>query len=271
MRIAFNAMPVVKFMDDIENEQLPFAVSLALTRTAEAARRAVIQEFKQKFDRPKPSTINETKGPLYLKTASKRKFPNDFAEVRIKDTPQLKGVPAIAYLGHHVNGGPRISKRMELQLRSAGVLMPGDYAIPGAGARMDRYGNMSQGQVQEVLSAMQAQRLSYMNSKKEQWKGIKAIRMNPKLGQYFVAYRGRPHTRHLAEGIWQRYGRNNWQVRPVLIFVKSPPTYRPRIAWDQINQGVARFRFPVEFRAAMKRAVETARVMPNPLVTRRAA
>lgn len=266
MKIAYSALPVLKLIEDMDRSQIPFAASLAMTRTAEAARRAVLEEFRRKFDRPKPSTLNERSGPLYVKTASKSKFPDDFAEVRIKDTPQLKGVPALSYLHHHVRGGARVPKRFELNLRSAGVLMPGYFAIPGSGARIDRYGNMSQGQVQEVLSSMRAQRLTEMNSGVSRVRGHRKIANNPKLGDYFLALRGRNKTRHLAEGIWQRYGRRKWSVRPVLIFVKDAPVYRRRIPWDSIMQGTARFRFAGEFRAAMKHAIETARVVPNPVV-----
>jgi hypothetical protein len=271
VRFEFNAEPVERMIQDVERYHLPFAASLALTNTAKAARRAVLKEFEQKFNRPKPSTTHETKGPLFVKVAKKEKFPNDYAETRIKDTPQVKGDPALVYLYHHVHGGTRALKRLELRLRSAGVLHRSDYAIPGQGARFDRYGNMSSGQVQEILSAFQGQRLPEMNSPVTQKTGKRWVKNNPKQADYFLARRARRKTMHLAEGIWQRYGRKKWQVRPVLIFVRRAPNYRARVAWDEINQGIGRFRFPVEYRAAMKFALETARVMPNPLTTKRVA
>ena len=265
MKIEFNDKPLKRALTAIETSQLPYAGSLALTKTAQAARRLVIEEFKTKFDRPKPSTVNETSGPLYVKTASKNKWPNDYAEVRIKDAPLPKGDPALVYLYHHVKGGPRVSKRLELQLRSAGVLFPGYFAIPGSGARMDKYGNMSQGQVQEILSAFRAQKLEYMNTTVVRKVGKRTIRNNQKLADYFVAYRGGSKTAHLAEGIWQRYGRNKWEIRPVLIFVHGAPQYSARIRWDQIVRGAAQFIYPQILRVALDHAIATIRPDRNPL------
>ena len=50
--------------------------------------------------------------------------------------------------------------------------------------------------------------------------------------RYFVSY-GRLRGQHLAPGIWAAQGTHGVDVRPVLMFVRTP-TYRPRISMDRI-------------------------------------
>lgn len=245
--------PVTAWMTDIQKQQLPYASALALTRTAQYARRQVIAEMRRDFDRPKPITVNEERGPLYLKTASYKRA-NDYAEVRIKDT-SFKSDPPLAWLSPEVRGGARIEKRSEYLLRKAGLLPNGYYAVPGAGARMDKYGNMSTGQVQQILAALGGSRDTQQNA------SVRSKARNKAIGTYFLASRTRRATSHLAEGVWQRSGLAT--VKPVLVFVKGAPRYRKRISFFETCDQVARFRFPIEFHVAMKQAIATARVVPS--------
>lgn len=268
MKVVFDFKPVYDQLSQLELQQLPYAHTLALNNTAEYARRAELQEFRRQFDRPKPSTLNEKAGPLRIKYAKRGLYPNDFAEVRVKDTPQVKGEPALVYLSHNIHGGRRAEKRSESLLRRAGILFPGYYTVPADGARFDQYGNMSAGQMQEILSAVGAQRDALSNFKGRTLKDAyrKQRRMRSAAAKYFVAYRSRQQTRHLAEGIWQRFGNSDWEVRPVLLFVKGAPRYKKRIRWEETAMGVARMRFPIEFHQAMKYALATAKVKPNTLL-----
>lgn len=262
MRVVFDFKPAYALLSDVQLKHLPYAHSLALNNTAEYARRAALDEFKRKFDRPKPSTVSEKNGPLRIKYAKRQLYPNDYSEVRVKDTPQVKGDPALVYLSHNIYGGRRAEKKSEGLLRRAGVLLPGYYAVPADAAQYDAYGNMSAGQMQQILSAVGAQRDALSNFKGRTLKDAyrKQRRMRAATATYFVAYRGRPKTKHLAEGIWQRYGKSAWEVRPVLLFVKGAPRYKKRIRWEEIALGVGRMRFPIEFHLAMRHAIATAKV-----------
>lgn len=268
MSVRFDFKPVYGLFNDIEKRQLPYAHSLALTNTAMFARRAMLDEFKRQFDRPKPSTLNEKSGPIRVKSASVSKYPNDYSEIRVKDQKQVKGDAALVYLSHQIHGGRRAEKRSEGLLRRAGVLLPGYYMVAGEGAVYDAYGNISPGQMQQILSAVGAQRDALANFKGRTLKDAyrNQRRMRAKTASYFVAYRGRSKTKHLAEGVWQRYGKSEWEVRPVLIFVKGAPRYRRRIRWNEIALGVGRLRFPIEFHNAMKYALARAKVQPSSLV-----
>lgn len=265
MRVVFDFKPAYAFFSDIQRRQLPYAHTIALNKTAEYSRRAVIAEFRRKFDRPKPSTVSEKSGPLRIQYAKKERYPTDFSEVRVKDYKQVKGDPAIVYLSHNIHGGRRAEKRSEALLRRVGVLLPGYYVVPADSAVYDAYGNISPGQIQQILSAVGAQRDSLANFKGRTLKAAyrNQRRMRAASATYFVAYRNRPKTKHLAEGIWQRYGKSEWEVRPVLLFVKGAPRYKKRIRWEEIGSSVGRMRFPIEFHLAMRYAIATAKVPPS--------
>lgn len=267
MRVIFDFKPVYTMLNQVEKLHLPYAHTLALNKTAEYGRRAALDEFKRQFDRPKPSTLSERTGPLRVRYAKRQRYPDDYSEVRVKDQPQYKGDPALVYLSHHIHGGRRAEKRSESLLRRAGVLPAGWYAVPADGAVYDAYGNMSVGQLQQILSAVGAQRDALSNFKGRTLKDAyrRQRRMRAATANYFVASKTRPQTKHLAEGIWQRYGNSQWEVRPVLLFVRNAPRYRKRIRWEQIALSTGQMRFPIEFRLAMKHAIATANVEKNTL------
>lgn len=274
VNVRVDTQPVDRYLTDINREHVPFASAIALTKTAVYARQQIIAEMPRVFDRPKPSTVNETRGPLYLKTADYRKLKagiNDYAEVRVKDTPQVKGDPALVYLSHNIRGGARVEKRSEALLRRAGILNKGQFAVPGSGARLDRYGNMSSGQVQQILAALGASRETRQNTR---YRGSGVIDSRGKdhsrsvqtQRDYFIANRNNPRTAHLPEGVWQRYGRSRFAIRPVLIFVQGAPRYRRRLRFFEIGESVAQYRYPREFHLAMRHALATAKVQPNRLL-----
>lgn len=244
---------------------MPYASSLAMTRTAQYAIKQIIKEMNRQFDRPKPSTVDEKRGPLYLKTASTSRWPNDYAEVRVKDAPLPKGVSPLTWLSHNLRGSIRPSKRGEDLMRKSGILPSGWYYVPGEGARMDKYGNISAGQIQQILAALKSSRDSLQNTRYGNEgityrKGNTSSRSANQQKKYFLANKTSNKTKHLEPGVWQRYGRKDWQVKPVLIFVKGAPRYKRRIKFFDIAAQAAQYRFKLELKLAMSQAVRTARV-----------
>jgi hypothetical protein len=71
--------PQVKRLLDAQQRQMPFAVALALTRTAQDVKRAEQAEMRGVFDRPTPFTLNS----LFTKPATKQSLE---ARVWVKDT-----------------------------------------------------------------------------------------------------------------------------------------------------------------------------------------
>lgn len=263
MRLSVKAdlSPVFDLLSDLEREQLPFAASIAMTRTAENARKIQIEDMSRALDRPKPSTVNERSGPIYVKTASKAKWPDDYAEVRVKDRPSGRGDPAIVYLSHNIHGGARVSKRSENVLRELGILPSGHYVVPPRGSPdLDRYGNIRKGVMNELLAA-----LGSRNARRVQKKRLsgKALEKSSRT-EYIVASRDDPETRTLPPGVWRRKP-NARRLEPVLIFVRGAPTYRRRIRFYEKAEEAARLYFEQEFDVQMRRAIASRKVRPNPL------
>lgn len=101
-------------MTELERRQLPFATALALTRTAQAAQRAVVRELPSAFDRPTPFTQRG----VAVKAATKQTLE---AEVFVRPIQA-------AYLALQEAGGTREPKKRAL-------------VIP-AGIRLNQYGNI---------------------------------------------------------------------------------------------------------------------------------
>lgn len=217
------------------NKQLRFATAVALTKTAVEVRKDLQAEQRRVFDRPKPWTLNS----MYVKPATKQILE---AHVGHKDFAP-KGTAAGKYLQPQIEGGQRPLKRFEKLLQARGLLPAGMYAVPGKGVRLDQYGNMSVGQLQQVLSNLGAQFDAYQNTPRVNAKGKRSQK------RYFAA------TISGTPGIWERLPAG---VRPVIVFVRSP-SYRQRYDFFGVAQRSAERHLPRQADAAIRRAMETVR------------
>lgn len=237
---------MVAALDDIQKKQLPFAMALSLTRTVQAAAAEVRDVMPLVFDRPTGFTLNS----LYIKPAKKDE---QEAYVRIKDEAlKNEGVraagrlsKALSWLSPQVIGGPRLSKSSENLLRNAGVLPKGMFVVPGAGARLDRFGNISRGDMQRILSVLKAQRDPQQRTTTRSRKRNRTIR------QYFAI----TTAGHLPLGVYRREGP---KVLPVLVFVRQPQ-YTKRLPFYEVTQEAFRRYWPIAFKNALERALASAR------------
>jgi hypothetical protein len=143
-----NIDKIVREMRGLSKSKVPIAAAKALTFTAERVQAAEKAELERVFDRPTRWTLNS----VFKRSATTSRL---FARVWIKDEAS-SGVPASKYLPVHIDGGNRPHKRFEKALIHYG-LMPADmYAVPGRRARMDGNGNISRGQIVQILSALGA-------------------------------------------------------------------------------------------------------------------
>jgi hypothetical protein len=217
-------------------EQIALATAKALTFTAERVQTAEKQEMQRVFDRPTQFTINS----LYLRGATPFRLEAKvwFRDLRYK----------AHYLIPQIAGGDRNLKRFEKFLQSAGKLPVGMYAVPGAGARLDQYGNMSRGQIVQVLSALRALPEAGYLANKTRRTGARRNRVTDLL---FV---GRPHP-GWPMGVWQRQGL--MRLKPILIFVRAP-RYSKRFDFYGVANSVADREFPAILDRELKRANGTA-------------
>lgn len=228
--------------------QLPFALALALTRTAEAAKVGVQQEMRQVFDRPTPFTLDA----LRVQPATKSK---PEAAVFFKDRGGKGLTDAKTRYGHQVFGGQRALKRMEARLRRIGLLGVSEEAVPGQAAKLDGYGNMSRGQIVQILSWFEAfgeagfSANSTAATRAKRAKGTRSRR-----GERFFLKRDRP-----GRGIYRavRTGFGD-VIQPVLMFV-SRSKYKPRLNFEGVVLRTSHQQFGRWFESALEQAVRGAR------------
>lgn len=225
--------------------QFSYANALALTRTAMKVRDAVKAELPHVFDRPTRFTLNS----LFLRGATKAR---QEALVWFKDTGDAS---AGEYLKPQVFGGTRPQKRFEKRLQNAGIMPPGWVAVPGKGAKIDSYGNMSSQQLVQLMSVLRAQLDPQQNITDRSAKRAKA---SGKSRDYFVsgprvAARA-PNGGRLPFGVYQRIG---GKVLSILFFVPQAK-YSQRLDFFGIAERTARVEYPVQAQAAWRRAIQSA-------------
>jgi hypothetical protein len=231
----------------VPREQLPFAISLALNRTAQDARQSIRSDIARAFDRPTPFTLNSVE----IRPATKR---NLEVEVWLKDDMEGPGTPS-HYLAPQMFGGERRLKRFERALQARGLLPAGMFIVPGQGAKLDAYGNISRGQIMQILSALGAAE-QYSGYSANRTADSVARRGKRKLPEFFV---GRPARGKGPLGIWQRFHFGfGGAIKPVMIFVRKP-RYTSRFDVYSTVDEVAHQQFLGHLERAVAEAVRTAR------------
>ena len=240
-------------MKSLSGRQLAEATSKALNDTGFQARRAMRAEFRRAFDRPTayilsaPKVVPATPAKLavvILPTNQVTATPGKGGKV---------GVDQQAILQAQELGGSRRDKKSEVVLRRAGILQAGYQTVipatpfPGSD---DGHGNLRGAFLQQLLSYLQlfGEQGYSANMKPRARSRLQRGREAPgpmqpgkvhrgKGRRYFVSYgrlRGN-RSSHLAPGIWAAMGTHGADVRPVLMFVRTP-SYQPRIAMDRVAQ-----------------------------------
>lgn len=231
---------LTKTLTQIEREQIPFATAVALTKTAQKVQAATVNEMRTKFDRATPYTLKS----LRVQPATKR---NLSAAVFLKDQTFGKNRLSMAQIiGHQFAGGGRATKAIEYWLMRSGLISDGEFVAPGEGAKLDRYGNMSRGQIIQILSQLKIHPDPYAFKSKS----AASKRSVKKAGTLFWSRGGR-----LPRGVWIRAGDG---VRPILIVVRRPH-YKRLIDMERIAKQVVRAELDGEFSAAIENALRTAR------------
>ncbi len=240
VKVTHNFGDVIRMLDDVQRKQVPFATAKALTLTAKNAEKAVYAEMRQKFDRPTPMTMKS----LRTKPATKRDLT---AMVYLKDqSAGGKSRSMLEVIGHEFSGGDRNRKRLELWLQRAGLISQGEFVAPGQAVKLDQYGNMSRGQIQQIMSQLRLGLDPYS------WKSksARSTRNVKRAGEMFWSRGGR-----FPRGVWMRAGAS---VKPILIVV-SKPHYKQRIDMDKIARRVIARDFDGLFARSMSEAMRTAR------------
>ena len=161
------------------NRRFNAGLATALTRTAAAVRQAQQAEIRDVFDRPTPRTL----GAIYLQAA---KADNLQAAVGVA-TEEFSGNAPIKWLRWQIGGGLRTAKGFERRLISAGAMPSDMLAVPGRFARLDAFGNISAGQIRQILSQLRIEPFSGATSALPRiGVGDKRLLANARRGSGFV-------------------------------------------------------------------------------------
>ncbi len=240
-----------QFPDAIE-KQARYAMSRSLNAAAHAAAQATAKEMGIVFDGPTSWVLKSVR---YVK-ARKEKLQ---ATVDFDFWGNKQGVTVSHVLRAEIFGGRRKLKRHEVALQRAGILPPGMAIVPGDAARMDKNGNMSSGQIVQIMSWFKAfGEQGYSSNMRDG--GKRLGRDNKRTGArgfaYFVLKKKRGK---LPPGVYQRFKLGlGYAVKPVMIFVPIP-SYRRRLDFYGVAERAAIKEFHAQFPKMMEEAKRTAR------------
>ena len=230
----------------IPAKQLPFAQSLIANRMAQVVKSNELAVMKARFDRPTPFSLNS------LKLTPGRKGKPE-ARVWFKDWAP-KGTPADKYLRPEAFGGERSQKRSERALIARGYMTKTQYLVPASAARLDAYGNVSRGQVVQILSALRAFNQSGHNANATN--SARSMRNQARSGANKLFF----GTVDGQAGIWQRvqsaFGAG---VKPVMIATDGSPKYRVRLPFFAIAENTIAANYERVATKAIDEVLATAR------------
>lgn len=208
---------------------IKWAFVIGATRTAKQMAAALKAEMPKSFDRPTPFAIRSIgwKGATLDNPVAKVGFGiNAFARSARTDWARPE-----------VHGGKRNAKALESKISA---LVGGGpwFVMPGGAAKLDRYGNLSAGMIQQVLSDLGIQSDTAQNA-------TDRSRKRNRRSRYFVMKRGGAPI-----GIAVRDGRG--KVSMALILTRTQPTYKPAYRMMEVGKKIVDDVFPVEVHKAFR-------------------
>lgn len=219
-----------------ERQQLPFATSVAINRVGLKVKNAIKGTMQVSFNNPTPYTLNS----LMLIPSTKS---NLTAVVKFKDSSS-NGTPQSSFLSPEVFGGVRAAKPSELLMQAKGVLPSGMGWVPGAGAKLDAYGNMSRSQIFNVMAAIKQMGANVAS---------KPTRSSKKSAKFAsTIFVGKPAGGRLPLGVYQQTGEG--KLIPLMLFVDMPH-YSIRLPFADVSSTVYTTSFQNEFTQALREAL----------------
>ncbi len=231
-------------------DQVPYAMARAMTKTAQDVRTAEREQMVSVFDRPTPYTLRG----LRIWAARKNAL---IARVGFIDDGSSRS--AGKYLQYQIFGGHRKTKGFERALYNAGVMPEGWVAVPGKGARLDRYGNISGAQIVQILSAFRTFTADGFAMNRTT-RSIKE--RGEKLRDFFVSgpvvAAKAPNGGRLPFGVWERRSRKGSRGRIVNILMFVPEAkYDKRLKFYETARATVQDRWSTNMQAAMVDAIAT--------------
>lgn len=246
---------LVNGLNNLQREQLPTVMVTTLNQLAHVAKNKVVAEMGIVFDRPTPYTLNS----MNVVDAKETRLQ---AKVTPKDAMRLN--PDQHYLNPQVEGGQRWFKKFEARLYKKGILPVGYFTVPSAaGAKFDSYGNMSKGQIVQILAYFDAfGDAGFRSNMGQKGRAKLAKGTRNKLGYAYFSVQ--PGSGRLAPGIYMRLTLHDGQgqgaataIRPVLLFVRNV-NYKRRLNIERIADETYDRYFEMYFSGNLRHAFNSA-------------
>jgi len=225
---------IERALTQLQRKQVPFARTLAMTWTAQDVQRVQRMSLRVRLNAPTRRTLNSVR----VKPATKRE---QSAYIWIKDDSP-KGTAPIKYLEPLIYGTRRNFKRHEKALHRLGLLPAGWYTVPGEGARLNRFGNLTGAMYSKILSDLKASPDAHQNRNSEK-----------KRARFFILRSGGKPV-----GVYERTGKKRGSIRSILHFVPTKPSYSKTLPFFNIAEGVSSRQFAPNFERALAQALSTA-------------
>lgn len=173
------------------------------------------------------------------------------ATVALRTDTAGAALPYAKALGHLFTGGQRKYKKIEGWLRGHRLLPANLTIAPGAGMPLDKFGNMRQAALTEMLGVVGNQRTNLRVYRRTgRGKVQKAV-------GYFVALPGDKSGHH--PGIYKRIETGTSSaLKPMVLYVR-PVTYRRFLDLDRLGREVVAKTFEPAFDAELAKALASAR------------
>lgn len=172
---------VQQMLDRLAKQDVPKATALILNDLATKVADSTKELMVSRFDRPTPWTLGSFK--VVKATQSNLVAKVDYNRRR-------------NFMQTQVDGGPRGRKSGESLLMNKGLMTADQMYVPRYGARLDDYGNMSRGQISQIMSFFRA--YTGKNARNNRAAGAASLRS----GMQFFAITQPGHG--LKMGIYQR-------------------------------------------------------------------
>jgi hypothetical protein len=226
-------------------KQANFAASRALNTTAFAINDRLKKDMSATFQG------GATAYTLRAFKVIKADKANLTAEVNLRTDTAGAALPYSKALGHLFTGGRRSFKKLEGWLRARRLLPTGLTIAPGSGMPLDRFGNMRQSALTEMLGVIGTQRTNLRVYRKT------GVGKAQKAVGYFVALPGDKSGK--APGIYKRTetGKSS-TITPMVLYV-DPVNYRKFIDLDKLGNEVAAKTLQPAFEAELSKALANAK------------
>ena len=226
-------------------KQATYAASRAITTTAYAVNDRLKKDMAATF---KGGATAYTLRAFRVTKADKTTLT---ATVALRTDTQGAALPYNKALGHLFTGGTRSFKKLEGWLRGRRLLPAGLTIAPGAGMPLDRFGNMRQAALTEMLGVIGNQRANL-----QVYRRTGAGKAQKAVG-YFVILPGSKGGHH--PGIYKRMQTGTSSaITPMVLYV-NPANYRKFIDLDKLGREVVAQKFQPAFDAELARALANAK------------